>query len=66
VKKLLLTTTKDQEVKLSMRPNAGHVLCLFYDRAYLCEGQLHSHFVIGFCISYSLSFYELSLWKEKK
>lgn len=49
-----------------MRPNAGGMLCLFYERAYICEGQLHSHFVIGFYFSYSLSFYKLGLWKEKR
>lgn len=47
--KLLLTTAKDQ-VKLSERPNAGRVLCLFYVKPDLCEGQLHCLAFRAVCI----------------
>lgn len=48
-----------------MKPNAGHVLCLFCVRAYLCEGQMHSYFVTGFYFSSSLNSTNLLLWREK-
>lgn len=64
MKKLLLTTRKDH-IKLSVKPNAGHVLCLFYVRAYLREGQMHSYFVTGFYFSSSLNSINLVLWREK-
>lgn len=41
------------------------MLCLFYVRAYLCEGQLQSHFVTGFYFSSSLNSINLIFQREK-
>lgn len=65
MKKALSTAAKDQ-VKLSVRLDTGHVLCLFYVRAYLREGQLHSHFVTGFYFFLVFEFYKFSIWEEEK